>query len=109
MAKIYTIMFFVSIVLMLAAISTFSIFGLNLGVDFEGGSIMELEFSNRVPPVEDVQRFLKTALPSEEFSFNLSGERGMVIRSGDLSEEAHRAVLNVFKENYPDEKVEEKQ
>ncbi len=108
MSKIYTIMFFVSMGLTLGAIVLFLIFGLNFGVDFRGGSIVELEFSNEKPPVADVQAYLEKGLSLHDFSFNEVGEMGLVIRSGNLSEEDHQQLLNILKEKYSDQTIEEK-
>lgn len=69
---------------------------------------MELEFSGSRPPIANIQSILKNSLSSYEFSFSEAGERGLVIRSGELSEEAHQTVLASLKEKYPEEKIEEK-
>jgi preprotein translocase subunit SecF len=108
MSKVYSIIFFASLCLMLVAIVAFAVYGLNFGVDFRGGSIIELEFSKERPPINEVQALLKNSLPSHEFSFNEAGERGVVLRSGELSEESHQAMLNSLKEKYKDQSVEEK-
>lgn len=108
MSKIYTIVFFISISLVAAAVTSFVWFGLNLGVDFKGGSIMEIEFSGSRPSIAKVQEILINSLPSREFSFIETGKQGLVIRSGELSEEAHQAILASLKEKYSDQKIEEK-
>lgn len=108
MSKIYTIMFFTSIGFMLAAIISFFIFNLNFGVDFKGGSILELEFSGERPSISDLRNLFSDKFSSSEFSFNQAGDKGMVIRTGELSQETHQEIYNVLKEKYPDQKIEEK-
>ena len=46
MHRVYTIMFWVSILMATTAVVVTLIFGLKLGVDFGGGSVLELEFAN---------------------------------------------------------------
>jgi preprotein translocase subunit SecF len=101
-------MFFVSIALTIAALVLFLIFGLRLGVDFRGGSIMEIEFSGGRPPISDIQSSLKESLPSNEFSLNEAGENGLVLRSDNLSEQNHQSVIATLKNKFADSKVEEK-
>ena len=43
MKPIYKIMFFVSISLVILAIVAIAVFGLRLGVDFKGGSLIEIK------------------------------------------------------------------
>ena len=54
MPTIYKIMFFFSLALFVAAVVAFASFGLNVGVDFKGGSVLELEFSGGRPTVDEI-------------------------------------------------------
>lgn len=108
MKPFYTIMFFVSLAIFAVSVVALFMFGLNFGVDFRGGSIVELEFSPDRPPVDVVQASLTEALPGYEFSLNQSGQKSLVIRSSELSEESHQTVLNTLKEKFPDQKIDEK-
>ena len=108
MKKFYTIMFFVSLALFAASVIALLVYGLNFGVDFKGGSILEVEFSQDLPSIPEVQVLLTNALPSHEFTLNSVGDNGLVIRSSELSEEAHQAVLNVLRNKSSDLTVEEK-
>jgi len=108
MSKIYTIMLFISVALMITAGVLFLIFGLNFGVDFKGGSILEIEFSEDRPATQEVQRYLMDALPSYEFSISQVGDKGMVIRSGELTEEVHQVLLSTLKQKTTDSALVEK-
>ena len=68
------------------------IWGFNFGIDFTGGSLLEVEFKEARPTVADVQ--------STIIDLNLSslivqpvGERGMILRFQETSEEKHQEVL----------------
>lgn len=76
--------------LVVSSIGALLLFRLNLGIDFTGGSIMEVEYQEVVPSQEDLEGSLK------EFGVSSSqpiGEKGYVFRMGYLSEELHQQVL----------------
>ena len=47
MPRIYTIAFWFSVSLAVAAIVVTAMFGLRLGIDFRGGSVLEFAFQSR--------------------------------------------------------------
>src|SRR3989344_4166045 len=105
MKSIYTIMFWFSILLAVSAVVVVLTFGLKLGVDFKGGSVLELEFANGRPEVESVQK----ALPNfKELSLTPFGTNGLIIRTGELSEQEHQIVLNKLKTDFPFSGFEER-
>lgn len=108
MSKVYTTMFFVSISLMLAAVIAFVVFGLKFGVDFKGGSILEIDFSDTRPEAVDAQRLLEENLPTYLFSVNEAGDKGLVIRSQEISEADHQKVLEVLRNNHQGQTIDEK-
>lgn len=77
-------------IVMAAAVFCIVYFGLSLGIDFTGGSIMEVQFADR-PMVESVEEDI-AELDLEEFSVRPTGETGFVIRTPFL-EESQRAQL----------------
>ena len=105
MKKIYTIMFWISISLATAAIVITLVFGLNLGVDFGGGSVLELEFINGRPEVEVIQKSLSDF---KDVLIVSSGEKGLIIRTEELSEQNHQAILSKLQVAFPASGLEEK-
>lgn len=84
-------------VLMLVSLASIFVFGLKLGIDFTGGSILELEFQNQRPDSQNVQERLNR--------FNLGevivqpvGEKGILIRMQEISEETHQEILAEFQD-----------
>ncbi|MDO8663671.1 MAG: protein translocase subunit SecF [Candidatus Wildermuthbacteria bacterium] len=78
----------------LVLVSIFSIvfYGLNLGIDFTGGSALEIEFKKDRPSNQEIENKLA------DFNLKLAsvqstGERGMIIRMTDINEETHQQVL----------------
>jgi preprotein translocase subunit SecF len=77
-------------VVMTAAIVCIAYFGLSLGIDFTGGSILEVQFADR-PTIEAVEADV-AELDIEESSVRPTGETGYVIRTPFL-DESQRAQL----------------
>lgn len=91
MPKIYLIIFVISVVLTIFAIGAVAIYGLNFGVDFKGGSLLEVSFDTR-PDANRVQKILENM--GIKGSVSPSGERDLIIKTEQLSESAHQEVLN---------------
>ena len=53
--------------------------GFNWGIDFTGGSVVEIEYTNAIPSFDQVQATVKTAIP--EASVQKIGEKGFLIRT----------------------------
>lgn len=91
--------FFLSIsgVLIAAAIFSLVTWGLNFGVDFRGGSLLEAKFNAYQPEISDIQASLAeadinnlTVQPTEDDTF--------IIRFKDASDEKHKAVVKQLKD-----------
>ncbi|HTP56906.1 MAG TPA: protein translocase subunit SecF [Candidatus Paceibacterota bacterium] len=95
-------MFFVSLGLMITAVVFLATWGLRFGVDFRGGSELELTFSQR-PAVTDLTTVLtKLSLPElKDVTVSPTGNTGVVIRSDTLTEDQHQTVLQAIKKAFP--------
>ena len=87
---------FYAIALLLIAASLFAIFywKLNLGVDFKGGALVEVEYTGNRPEVSEVKERVK-ALDLQE-SIRATGEKGYIIRTKTLDEAQHIELLNAL-------------
>lgn len=102
-------MFFVSMALTFAALAAFLVYGLNLGVDFKGGSIMELEFYNTRPSVEDIHKILSDDNVSvNDIEVSLIGDGGLLFKMGEVSEVQHQEIINKIKVGFDDSFQEKK-
>ena len=54
----YKIMFFVSLLLIAAATFVILVFGLRFGVDFKGGSVMEVDFVKERPAPAELTKII---------------------------------------------------
>lgn len=78
--------------LVLASVAALAVFGLNLGIDFTGGSLIEVEFSGSRPDVGELQERI-AELNLGEVRFQPTGEEGVIIRLRHVDELTHQAIL----------------
>src|SRR3989344_8276035 len=102
MHKIYTIMFFFSIALTLLALGAFIVYGLSFGIDFRGGSILEFEFGTNRPSASDIQKALSDNFSVKDVEVSFVGDRGVLLKMGEISEEQHQEILNKMRTNLVD-------
>ena len=90
----YKIMFFVSIALVLLALSAAVFWGLRLGTDFKGGSILEVSFLGKsLPEVSQIRDLIKKEETIRELSISPAGEDSFIIRTNEISESVHQEIL----------------
>ena len=75
------------------AIASISMWGLKLGIDFTGGSLLELEFSGGRPEVNDVGSVASASVGSTDISVQPLGENGLILRMPTLDEEGHQKLI----------------
>jgi len=75
------------------SIAALIIWGLNFGIDFTGGSLLEVKFLGDRPAVSQVQEKLAD-MELGSLIVQPVGESNMILRFQDISEEKHQAVLN---------------
>lgn len=78
------IFFTLSILLVLVSLTGIITRGFNWGIDFTGGSVVEIEYTNTVPTFEQVDATVKTQLP--QASVQKIGDKGFLIRTTELSQ-----------------------
>jgi len=88
--KIY---FTLSGLLILASLISLILFGLKPGIDFTGGSILEIEYQENQPSNEEIKEAL-TDFDLGEVKIQPSGEKRIILRTKDISEEVHQQIIN---------------
>jgi len=71
----------------------------NLGIDFSGGTLLEVEFLHGRPTTQSVQEKL-APLNLGYINVQPSGENVMLIRTRNVTEDEHQNILETFKTNY---------
>lgn len=102
--KYRKIWYVISGLLVLASIFSIFYFGLKLGIDFTGGSLLEIEYNANRPDIAVLQEQVKNN-NFENVSIQPTGERGLIVKTKDLTEQEHQQLLSAFGES-PDELTE---
>jgi preprotein translocase subunit SecF len=108
MKPVYKIMFFFSLALFVASAVALAVFGLNFGVDFNGGSVLEISFTER-PATEEITSVLgDTKIEAlKDLTVTPSGQ-SVIIKTGELNEQEHQNILSALKGKFPNAGVQEK-
>lgn len=87
--------YMISGTLLLVSIAAFLFWGLRLGIDFTGGSLLELEFQAERPDVAALKA-RTGSWDGPSLVFTPSGDKGLLVRTGHLSEEAKKKLLTLI-------------
>ena len=98
--KIY---FILSGTLVLASLVSLIIFGLKPGIDFVGGSILEIEYEEERPSSQEIKELLAD-FDLDQIQVQSSGKTGVILRMKDISEETHQEIIKKLGKN---QKIEE--
>ncbi|MFA6382759.1 MAG: protein translocase subunit SecF, partial [Candidatus Buchananbacteria bacterium] len=88
-----SLMFVISLIL-------FASFGLKLGIDFTGGSLLELEFYTQEQPTNQQINDALAPLGIDNMTIQSVGEKGIAIRSKDIDEATHQKILTTLQEKF---------
>ena len=100
--KNYKIFFAITITFLIVGLGSMLMRGFNLGIDFTGGSIMDLSFDKPVQ-VAQVRDVLKThdlgnsIIQLESNDSNAKEAQGVLIRTGVINDDKRRAVMDDLK------------
>lgn len=87
--KIY---FFLIGLLTLASIASLAVFGLKLGIDFTGGSFLEIEYKGDRPSNEAIEEKL-AGLDLGQLTIQPTEAKGVIVRMKDVSEKVHQEII----------------
>ncbi|HPI67174.1 MAG TPA: protein translocase subunit SecF [bacterium] len=106
--------FIFSGVLVILSIISIAVWGLNFGIDFTGGSLLEIKINNaELMSASDFSNKITTLMPTlGEVRVQPSSDGGYLIRLKHLSEEEHQQLLRmateIFNDQNKDVQIEEK-
>lgn len=83
--------------LVLASLFSIFYFGLEFGIDFTGGSLLEVEFKEVRPEISLLQEKVDS-LSFGNVSLQPTGDRGLLVRLKSLNEEEHQKLLSALGE-----------
>lgn len=88
----------ISALLVVLSVASLLIWGLKFGIDFTGGTLMEIEYSATAPSIADVNAAIESAGVKGE-SVRPTGDTGYIIRTPFLSNDEHDAVKAALSHN----------
>lgn len=100
MKPIYKIGFIASILLTVVAIVITFMFPLRLGVDFQGGSVMEVSFTKERPALPELNQLFASVEGTGEVSSTPIGDKDVIVRLNSISEQTHQDILKKINEKY---------
>lgn len=95
--KYYKIFYIFSGLLVLASIISLVLWQLNFGIDFKGGSLLEIEFKQDRPTNQQIRDAL-AEMGLGELNIQPTEEGGIILRTRDVDEETHQKIINSLKE-----------
>ena len=83
--KYRKIFYTLSTLLVLFSIFSITRWGLNYGIDFKGGSIIEVEYQGARPSHDDITSIVKNSGVTSEIVVRPTGDKGYIIRTASLA------------------------
>ena len=93
----------ISLILVIASIILLLTRGLNLGIDFTGGNVIQTEFESR-PDIAQVREII-SSIVAKGAMIQHFGEKGIIIRTNEDTEQSREAVIKTLQENFKDVKI----
>lgn len=97
--KLSKVWFAISIITVIICLGAVAKWGLKLGIDFTGGSLLELSFSKNRPTVEQVQNTL-IGSGLKQYVVQGAGTDRFIIRTNFLTEEQHQSLLKKLESDF---------
>ncbi len=80
----------------LIAIVSLFMFGLKVGIEYTGGSLLEVAYSKDIPSSETLQKHMEQ-VGIKDAEIKSAGERGVIFRFEDVNEETHQKIVAELK------------
>ncbi len=93
----------ISLILVIASIFLLLTRGLNLGIDFTGGNVIQTEFETR-PDIAQVRTII-SGVAAKGAMIQHFGEKGIIIRTNEDTEQSREAIIKTLQANFKDVKI----
>jgi len=95
--KFRKIFYAFSIITIILSIASIFIFKLELGIDFTGGSMLEVEYENERPSIQAIREKIPE-INSEKVTVQLVEEKGIILKTKSTSEETYPEAIEKLEE-----------
>ncbi len=82
-------------ILCVAAVIALLFVGLTLGIDFAGGSVMEVYYEDDRPAIEEITEQIRDS-GLQEFSIQPIGDNGVLIKTAETGDDVHKTILGAL-------------
>jgi preprotein translocase subunit SecF len=90
--KYRKIFYIIAVIIVIGSLVSLFSFGLKMGVDFTGGSILEVAYQNERPANQIIQEKLN-GFNLGSLTIQPTGQSGVIIRMENIKEEIHQQIL----------------
>lgn len=97
-----------SSILVILSLASIAVWGLRLGIDFTGGSLLEVKFTQERPQVNEVKTTLQELNLEGDMVLQPSEDENMLIRFQSIEEDVHQTIISKLEEKYPENIREER-
>ncbi|MDD4625200.1 MAG: protein translocase subunit SecF [Candidatus Paceibacterota bacterium] len=87
----------VSLILVISCVALMFFWPLKPSIEFTGGAVLEIEYQDNRPGVEEIQEKIKD-LGLEEVIVQQTGDKGIILRMQSASEDAHQKITEKLQE-----------
>ncbi len=94
--KYKKIFFGLTLSMVAASAAAIAVWGLKPGIEFTGGSILEVEYENDRPANDAVRQKIADAAQLQNVSVYASGDRGLIVRTENLNSEQYGQVVSAL-------------
>ena len=101
------IFFSLSVLLIIGSFIAFAMFGLSYGIDFKGGSIVEVSYANGRPTLETAKASLNT-LGLGTYILTPSGDSRFILKTRELKPTEKTSIISVLSQGATNPAVEER-
>lgn len=98
-ARYRTALFWLAGILTAGAIAAIVFVGLPLSIEFTGGSLVEVAYTDGRPDLAEVRERVAANGTFGDAVIRVSGENGVLLKTHTLSPEEHKALLSVLSDN----------
>lgn len=88
-----TIWYVLSVVLILPGLISLMVWGLNVGIDFKGGNLLEVQYTSERPPIDELRAKIGEA-DINGLSVQTAGEQGVIVRYPNAEGQDSRAAAD---------------
>lgn len=91
----------IAVVYTTVALVSLGLWGLKVGIEYTGGSLLQVEYSVNVPEIATLSDHLK-GFDIGEAEIKVAGEKDIIFRFRDVNEETHQKILAELKKDDAD-------